>query len=143
MSFDLLLEGGDLAENASGELSTVTGLNKAKQDIIKQIISVKGDNKFHNMLGSEVNKKIIGNNLDGKTTEALLTTSVVEAVNYLIQLQRNQKSSQVLSPSEEIISVKNVKVTRDSKEPRQLNVVVYILVASGEIIAESMLLNLG
>ena len=52
MSFDLSIEKGDIKIGSDGSLSTVSGNNKLRQDIIKILLTDIGDNKFHPKYGS-------------------------------------------------------------------------------------------
>ena len=108
MSFDLKIKNGDICLDASGQLSSVSGNQKIRQDIVKILLTNFGDNKFHVRYGSNVGALKIGEVTDQKLIEMDLRRSVEESVRYLISLQRNQARAQYLSLSETILDISNI-----------------------------------
>lgn len=138
MSFDLMLSNGDVIINSSGDVAIVTDQNKLIQDVIKIIITEQGTNIYHPMYGSLLNSRIIGQTLTVSNSVAILTASVNEAMTTLITLQKEQQRVQALSPAEQIVSVNNISVSRDPKEPRQLNATLTIKTGAGILVSETL-----
>lgn len=136
MSFDLRLVNGDLALETNADLAIVSDGAKLIQDVIKFVTTSLGSNKFQPQIGSLISERLIGKTLDAKTTISTLQSSVQEALNTLQRLQKQQSFSQFVSPAETIVSIKSIEVTRDNVEPRQLNVILKLLAADGNLIGE-------
>ena len=60
MSFDLRVEGNNLAINPDGSLRTVREGDKLGQDIIKAILTPLGSNPFHRWYGGTISARTIG-----------------------------------------------------------------------------------
>ena len=127
MSFDLKIKNGDLVIGNSGSLELVSGNNKIRQDIVKILLTNIGDNKFHARYGSDLGAFKIGTSADQSMLELDLKRSVEDAIRYLIFLQKNQSKRQVLSLSEIILDIVDIKVERDFGDPRLYNVYISIL----------------
>lgn len=136
MSFDLKIKNGDIVLDSSGLLTSVSGNQKIRQDIVKILLTNFGDNKFHARYGSDVGALKIGEVADQKLIEMDIKRSVEEAIRYLISLQRNQAKSQVLSLSEVILDISSISTERDSADPRLYNVFISILTQKLDIIEE-------
>ncbi len=126
MSFDLKISKGDLQINNSGDIVTVSGNQKLRQDIIKILLTAYGDNKYHPGYGSALGQIEVGST-DFKITEAEIKNTALSAINGLIAMQRRQSRTQTLSPSEVIVSVLDVAVLRDNADPRLYNLRVSVL----------------
>jgi phage baseplate assembly protein W len=136
MSFDLKIKNGDIVLDSSGLLTTVSGNQKIRQDIVKILLTKFGDNKFHARYGSDVGALKIGEVADQKIIEMDIKRSAEEAVRYLISLQRSQARSQFLSVSEVILDISNVATERDSEDPRLYNILISVLTQKLDIIEE-------
>lgn len=141
MSFDLLLQNGDIVEGADGDLDTVTDSPKLVQDVIKMVTTPQGSNKFQPFLGSLVNQRLI-ETLNQQNMVSVLSSSVQEALVMLQRLQQQQSLTQALSPAETLVSITSITVERDSVEPRQLNVILKIKAADGSIQTETLAMRI-
>jgi hypothetical protein len=142
MSFDLLLNAGDIKIGADADLATVVDTPKLIQDVIKMVTTDLGSSKFQPSIGSLISKRLVGQTLGASNTVSVLQGSVQEAVLLLQKLQKQQAMTQTLSPAETILQLTNISVTRDAIEPRQLNVVLQIMAADGSLVTEAMTMQL-
>lgn len=142
MSFDLKLKNGDLSLDSGGSLSTVSGNQKIRQDIVKILLTKLGDNKFHSRYGSDVGSLKIGQVADQALVELDIKKSAEEAIRYLISLQRNQSRSQFLSLSEKIIDIVEISAERDSADPRLYSIFVSVLTQKMDIIEEAITIRI-
>jgi phage baseplate assembly protein W len=127
MSFDLALNMGDLKINNDGTINTVAGNSKLRQDILKILLTEIGDNKFHPKYGSHIGTLQIGSSADNKLIALDLEASARTALENLVSLQRSQSRRQRLSSGEVILEIINVKVARDTVDPRLYNIFVSVL----------------
>lgn len=142
MSFDLRLSNGDIVLGADQDFSTVVDHEKLIQDIIKIITTSQGSNKFQPAIGSLINKRLVGQTLNAQNTVTVLQGSIQEALVLLQKLQKQQAQKQALSPAETLIQLNSIDVTRDSVDPRQLNVVVKIMAGDGNLLTETLTMRL-
>lgn len=142
MSFDLRLQGGDIVLGADSDFDTIVNTEKLIQDVIKIITTEQTSNKFQPQIGSLINQRLIGQVLTAQNTITVLQSSIQEALLILQKMQKAQAQIQFVSPAETIISINNINVTRDSIEPRQLNVVLTLTAGDGGIISETMTMRL-
>jgi hypothetical protein len=142
MSIDLLLKNGDVVIGASGDLATVSNTAKLVQDIIKMVTTDLGSNKFQPQIGSLISQRLIGQNLTAQNSISVIQASVQEALVTLQKLQKAQAQVQALSPAETLIAINDITVQRDSKDPRQLNVVLKVMAGDGNLIADTFTLRL-
>ncbi len=133
MSFDLKIQNGDLVINLDGTIGLVSDNNKLRQDIIKILITKLGENKFHPSYGSEIGAIQIGHIADPELLEIDLESSVRDAVNKLIALQRSQSKRQFLTPGERIVSLLGVSAQKDQIDPRLYNI--FLTVQTGTLTA--------
>lgn len=127
MSFDLKIVRGDLAIEPAGDVATVFGNDKLRQDIIKILLTKPGENKFFPGYGSAVGMLEIGSVPDPEFVVDDLETSVESAINKLMSIQRRQSKKQFLSPGEIIVEVFDIKAERDQTDPRVYNVFISVL----------------
>ena len=92
MSFDLKIQRGDLVLDSSGQLNIVERNDKLVQDIIKVLLTDLGENKFHPYYGSSTGKLDIGSVLDQDFFKTKIEDGVIQAINNLIALQKNQST---------------------------------------------------
>src|SRR6185369_14660672 len=138
MSFDLRLQNGDIVLGADADFDTVVDHSKLAQDVIKMVTTPLGSNKFQPAIGSLINKRLVGQVLTAQNTVTVLQSSVEEALVTLQKLQKQQAQTQALSPAETIIQINSITVERDSKEPRQLNVVLALTAGDGSRVQETL-----
>lgn len=141
MSFDLKIVGNDLAINPDGSAQTVRDNEKLKQDILKAILTARGSNRFHQWYGSTISERTIGQVLEGSHLEAEATTAIQETLSTLMALQTAQARIQYVSPGETIAAVKDVRVARDSTDPRQWSITVEILTRQLTTVEETFFLR--
>lgn len=142
MSFDLRLQDGDIVLGADADFDVVTDGAKLVQDVIKIITTPQGSNKFQQAIGSLINKRLIGQVLNAQNTVTVLQSSVEEALIILQKLQKQQSQTQALSPAETLVQINSIDVSRDSVEPRQLNVVLKLMAGDGSLLAETLTMTL-
>ena len=124
MSFDLALINSDLSLNTDGTVQTVEKVNKLKQDIIKIIVTPITSVKYHLWYCSSVSDSSIGDVMPQNMLFQNLSTAVQESLGKLRRLQRAQATSQRVTRSEMLESVRDISIQRDSEDPRQVNVIV-------------------
>jgi hypothetical protein len=142
MSFDLRLQNGDIALGADQDFDTVTDGAKLVQDVIKMVTTPQGSNKFQQAIGSLINKRLIGQTLTAQNTITVLQGSIQEALIILQKLQKQQAQKQALSPAEMLVQINSIDVSRDSIEPRQLNVILKIMAGDGNLLTETLTMRL-
>ena len=136
MSFDLKIVSGDIEFSNNGDLEVVAMTSKLIQDIQKIVLTEKGDNKFYDFYGSDVGSLKIGSHATSDLVEKNLELSVHQAISNLMYLQRVQLQTQLVDPSEHILSVEKIKVFRDITDPRLYNVNISVLTKSNKKIEE-------
>lgn len=138
MSFDLQVINGDLVISSTGDLSIVQDSDKLKQDILKIILTPVGGNVLQPWYGSLVNKTLIGSILDPHITMSMAQQQLYSALQTLQKIQALQVSTgQSVSPAEQIASIQNIQITRNTVDPRLLTVLVSVLNKSFGITATS------
>jgi len=138
MSFDLKIENGDIKIDPSGKLTIVFDNEKLKQDIIKLLLTKKGDNKYHYNYGSDVGALKVGTVLDDELLKLDLTSSTEDAIKNLMSMQKIQSKRQVLSAGEVIVDILNIAVERDVADPRMFNIFISVLTQKLTTISESV-----
>lgn len=127
MSFDFQLIDGDIKIKSDGQVRTVTGIEKLKQDIVKIIVTPIGSSILHRWYGSSIDETVIGRpSNDGLKFEEI-RTSIDESLDRLKKLQLAQASGQNVTQSEIINFVESVIVQRSIYDPRQINAIVSVI----------------
>jgi len=142
MSFDLKIVGNDLAINPDGSVQTVRDNEKLKQDILKAILTARGSNRFHQWYGSTVSERTIGQVLEGGQLEAEASNAIQETLSTLAALQTAQARIQYVSPGETLAAIKDVRVARDSTDPRQWSITVEVLTRQLTTVEETFFLRI-
>jgi len=124
MSFDLDLTNNDLSIKSDGSVRTVEKVNKLKQDIIKIILTPIGSVRFHPWYGSQVTDETVGNVLPDNILFQDLSSSIQQSLSRLQTLQRSQATTQRVTMSEILGSVRDIMVQRNIQDPRQINVII-------------------
>ncbi len=127
MSFDLKLEGGDIKIDSSGKLVVVFDNEKLTQDIIKILLTKKGDNKYHYDYGSDVGILKVGSVIDNDLLQLDLTSAAESAIRKLMSLQKIQARGQHISAGEVIADILNISIERDNADPRMFNIFISVL----------------
>lgn len=138
MSFDLKIEGGDIKLNPDGSLVTVFDNSKLRQDIVKILLTQLGENRYHPSYGSKVGAINIGHIPDQELLEIDLQSSVQDAINKIIALQRSQARTQFLTPGERIVSVLDISAQRDAIDPRLYTIFISIQTGALTSLTESV-----
>lgn len=142
MSFGLKLKNGDLKLSKDGTLEIVTKNSKLRQDIVKMLLTRKGSVKYHREYGSELGIISTDNHIDNKLIESKIEQTVHEGISKLINLQKIQIQRQILSPAEIILSIKSVRVERDTGDPRLYSVFISVITQQLSEISESITVRL-
>lgn len=142
MSFDLKIQRGDLVLDSSGQLNIVERNDKLVQDIIKVLLTDLGENKFHPYYGSSAGKLDIGSVLDQDFFKTKIEDGVIQAINNLIALQKNQSKYQYITPGETILEISGVRVRRDTNDPRMWSVFVSVITLELEEISQTVTIRI-
>ena len=142
MSFDLKIQRGDLVLDSSGQLNIVERNDKLVQDIIKILLTDLGENKFHPYYGSSAGKLDIGSVLDQDFFKTKIEDGVIQAINNLIALQKNQSKYQYITPGETILEISGVRVRRDTNDPRMWSVFVSVITLELEEISQTVTIRI-
>jgi len=128
MSFDLEVSGGDLVIGSNGDFAIVAGSNKLQQDILKIVLTPVGGNVLQPWYGSLVSKTLIGSFLKSDIVFTIAQTQLTNALENLKSLQNIQVSSgQQVTPDEQIASIQNISITRNTVDPRLIQVSMTVL----------------
>jgi len=128
MSFDLEVIGGDLVISSTGDLATVSGSNKLEQDLIKIAMTPLGGNPLQPWYGSLVSKTLIGSYLNSSIIFTMAQTQLTSAVENLQTLQNMQVASgQQVTPDEQIASITNILINRNTVDLRLISVTIQVL----------------
>ena len=141
MSFDLALINGDLSLKSDGTVRTVQNIDKLKQDIIKIVLTPIGSIRFHPWYGSAINDNLIGQNIPDNALFHDLSSAVLDSLNRLQKLQRAQSTYQRVSLSELIATIRDVLVQRNPSDPRQVNVMIYVISKDFNAVDEVFTIN--
>jgi hypothetical protein len=143
MSFDLQVINGDLVIK-NGDLSTVSGTNKLKQDLLKVALTEAGGNPLNKWYGTLISRSLIGSVLPSNILIESAQSQLQNAVESLKRLQNLQVSSgQPVTPDEQISFIQNVLITRSNIDPRLFSVVINVLSrAFGKVSAEFTVQNI-
>lgn len=137
MSFDLEVANGDLVIN-NGDLSTISGVTKLEQDLLKIALTEAGGNPFNKWYGTLISKSLIGFVLSPTITVAAAQNQLQNAVENLKKLQGLQVASgQKVTPDEQISFIKNISITRSDIDRRLFTVIIMVLNRTfGQVSAE-------
>ena len=114
----------DINITPQGLLDTVTSFNKVRQEVLKALFTLQGDNQFFPAYGSLLSSSI-GTKFD-LLAQFTLQQSIQNTVNFLITQQQQLPT---LPLSETIFKVSSVTVQQSQIDPR--TVIVNIIVLTG------------
>ncbi len=124
MSFDLKIIGGDLVITR-GSLRTVRDSEKLIQDILKMALTEAGSNPMFPWYGSYISRTLIGSVLDVSVTFQVAHSQLQNSLQNLKDLQQVQvKSGQIVSADEQINSILDISINRNSNDPRLFDVII-------------------
>ena len=127
MSYDLKIINGDLVIN-NGQLQTVVDSEKLIQDVLKICLTAAGSNSIHPWYGSFLSRTIIGTPLYSSVLVQIGKSQLNTALTNLQNLQALQvKSFQNVSADEQISTITDISIIRNTIDPRLFNVKVSIL----------------
>lgn len=122
MSFDLKLFGGDLVIK-DGDFVVVEDTDKLVQDVLKLVSTQLGSNPFFPAYGSPLAQAMIGAVFDQEFAEDVATQQLRASLERLRDLQRDQiRQNQIVTPSEQIAAIENVRVSQAVNDPRKFSV---------------------
>lgn len=143
MSFDLKLENGDLSIGPDGKLALTFNEDKLTQEILKGLFTPTGSHQLHPWYGSPLQDRTIGSVADPEITDSVIANSIVYALRNLQMLQDMQEDDgQFLTPREQIRSIQDVAVVRDTVDPRKINVLISVLTKSNDTVEEGFVINI-
>lgn len=128
MSFDLKIQDGDLVIASNGDLGTVENTEKLVQDVLKIVSTQIGANPFFPWYGSPITKSLVGRPYDTNFISSIASQQLRATLERLQALQRDQlKTSQVVTPREQIAAISRVQVDRNITDPRFFKIVLTVL----------------
>jgi len=130
MSFDLKIQNGDISIGSDGDVEFVIGNEKILQEVKKIVLTEIGENRFHPYYGSRAGSLSPGNIVDYNFISSEIKRSVTESIVNLMRLKEAQSRTQILNPSEVILSVDSVLVERDLIDPRVWSIFISITAQS-------------
>jgi hypothetical protein len=127
MSFDLKIRNGDLVLDR-GDLKTIVDSEKLIQDILKIALTTAGSNPMHPWYGSYVSRSLVGSGLSTDIIFQLGQTQLQNALEILKSLQDAQvKQFQRVSPDEQINSISDISINRNTQDPRLFDVIIKVV----------------
>lgn len=127
MSFDLKIRNGDLVLDR-GDLKTVVDSEKLIQDILKIALTTAGSNPMNPWYGSYVSRSLVGSGLSTDIIFQLGQTQLQNALEILKSLQDSQvKQFQRVSPDEQINSISDISINRNTQDPRLFDVIIKVV----------------
>lgn len=126
MSFDFKIENGDWKIDRTGDLQKVENTEKLIQDCLKILVTTVGSNPFHPTYGSLLGKNLIGNVFDTEFVSSTARNAIKNSLESLQKYQRSQGLYQQVTPEEQLASIRQVTVERNSVDPRYFSVFVEI-----------------
>jgi hypothetical protein len=114
MSYDLRIINGDLVLQG-GDFQIVTDSAKLIQDILKICLTPAGSNPLQPWFGSFISRSLIGSPLTSTIIIQVAQTQLQNALENLMTLQQQQvKSFQLVSPDEQINSIMDISIIRNT-----------------------------
>lgn len=125
----------DVHIDNTGRIETVTSANKIRQQILKCLQTLAGNNIYDDAYGS-ITSDLIGSRIDAYAT-ASLQFSILDAINHLIDIQIDNN----VPDTERITSIANIKAERDLVDPRRINIVISVRTANYETVSTSIIMT--
>lgn len=125
----------DIDFNEIGKVKEVTGYGKVKQQLIKILLTVIGDNLYDSEYGSQ-----ISNSIGQKFTSYLsanIQYSIYKAVQHLMKIQQEN----LLPDNETIVELSNIKVEQTS-DVRALKLSISVITADYQEVSTGLKFNL-
>lgn len=125
----------DIDFNNVGKVKEVTGYGKVKQQLVKILLTVIGDNLYDSEYGSQISSSI------GQKFTAYITAniqySIYTAVQHLIKIQQDN----LLPDDETIIELSNIQVEK-TNDVRALKLSISVITADYQEVSTSLKFNL-
>jgi hypothetical protein len=139
MSVDMLIVNGDISLDQDGAPVTIKDNLKLEQDVKKIAVTEQGTNRFHPWYGNAVGLATVGKtNHVFSTLRQSASATLEQSLANLILLQRHQRQSQIVTPQELILSVRDVNIEQDMIDPRQINISFTVLTEALEELTNSL-----
>ena len=114
---------------ANGDVVMVEGSKRKFQDIAKILLTRIGSDPIFPTYGSDIP------NVSGERAELVedrVSDSVLEALSFLIEVEKST------APNENIKSIKSLSVSTPASEPRQLDVLLSVILTDGSVVQTSV-----
>jgi len=114
---------------ADGDVVMVDGSKRKFQDIAKILLTRIGSDPIFPTYGSDIP------NVSGERAELVegrVSDSVLEALSFLIEVEKST------APNENIKSIKSLSVSTPASEPRQLDVLLSVILTDGSVVQTSV-----
>jgi hypothetical protein len=122
----------DISVDSTGNVQWVQGTDLIRQQIIKSLLTLKGQNllllNYGTMLESYIGSRLT---LD---TQSAIGQEVTYALSYLAQLIYPNSQSQYTQLTEQINSLQNITVIQSPSDPRLFVIQLQILLNSGDVV---------
>lgn len=132
MSFDLSLSKGDVIIGSDKDLKKVRKNTLLIQTCLKVIYTPIGSDPFYSTKGCTITQQDIGKGISPQFLERRVEASLKAALEYIQQVQTQQKKTQKVTPEELLKDIKYVSAEIDSVDPRQYNIQIVIETAALE-----------
>lgn len=127
MSFDLLIQKGDLRIASDGGFEKVEDTNKLIQEILKIVHTPLGSNVFYPWYGSPISKTLIGQVLDTEFVATVASNQLQTSLENLQRLQQRQSLEQRVTPFEQLAGIKNISISRNQVDLRHFLVTIDVI----------------
>lgn len=125
----------DINFNNVGRINEVTGYGKVKQQLVKILLTVIGDNLYDSDYGSQISSSV------GQKFTAYISAniqySIYKAVKHLIKIQQEN----LLPDNETIVELSNIKVEQ-TNDVRALKLSISVITADYQEVSTSLKFNL-
>lgn len=125
----------DIDFNEVGKIKEVTGYGKVKQQLVKILLTVIGDNLYDNEYGSQISNSV-GQKFTSYIT-ANIQYSIYKAVQHLMKIQQGN----YLPDNETIVELSNIKV-EEVKDVRALKLSISVITADYQEVSTGLKFNL-
>ena len=126
MSYDFKIENKDWKIDRTGSIQKVENTEKLIQDCLKILVTIIGSIPFHPTYGSYLGKNLIGNVFDTEFVSSAAQNAIKNSLESLQKYQRSQSLYQRVTPEEQLATIRQVIVERNSVDPRYFSVTVEI-----------------
>lgn len=125
----------DIDFNQVGKIKETTGYGKVKQQLVKILLTVIGDNLYDNEYGSQISNSV-GQKFTSYLT-ANIQYSIYRAVQHLMKIQQEN----LLPDNETIVELSNIKVEQTS-DVRAIKLSISVITADYQEVSTGLKFNL-